>query len=42
MSWLNDEEEEDDSFNLGKDFMRFRFKTDDNLVIIKKLLLKFV
>ena len=29
--WINDEEE-DDSFNLGIDFMRFSFRTDDNLV----------
>ena len=31
ISWINNEEE-DDSFNLGKDFVRFRFRIDDNLV----------
>ena len=39
ISWINDEEE-DDSFNLGKDFMRFRFRTDDNLVYNQKITVK--
>ena len=41
LSWVN-EEEEDDEFNLGNDFMRFTFRTDDNLVYNQKLMLKFV
>ena len=36
LSWIN-EEEKDDLFILGKDFMRFRFRTDDNLVYNKKI-----
>ena len=39
ISWINDEEE-DDSFNLGKDFMIFRFRTDDNLVYNQKISVK--
>ena len=35
LSWID--ELEDDSFNLGNDFMRFRFRTDDNLVYNKKI-----
>ena len=31
ISW-EDRLEEDDSFTLGKDFMKFRFRTDNNLV----------
>ena len=31
LSWVN-EEEEDYLFILGKGFMRFKFRTDDNLV----------
>ena len=31
-----DDEEEDDLFILGSDFMRFKFKTDDNLVYNQK------
>ena len=33
LSWIN-EEEKDDLFILGKDFMRFRFRTDDNKKLI--------
>ena len=32
-----DEFEEDQIFNLGADFMRFRFSTDDNLVYNEKI-----
>ena len=39
LSWVNDEEE-DDSFNLGNDFMRFTFRTDDNLVCNQKISVK--
>ena len=35
-SWVDDEIE-DDSFRLGNDFTRFRFRTDDNLVYNKKI-----
>ena len=35
LSWA-DELKEDKIFNLGKDFMRFKFRTDDNLVYNKK------
>ena len=37
-----EDEFEDDSFNLGKDFMRFRFRADDNLVSNQKIIVKFV
>ena len=32
-----DEFEEDEIFNLGADFMIFKFRTDDNLVYNKKI-----
>ena len=35
ISWT-DKLEKDDSFRLGNDFMRFRFRTNDNLVCNKK------
>ena len=35
LSWID--ELEDDSFKLGNDFMRFRFRTDDNLVYNEKI-----
>ena len=35
LSWID--EFEDDSFNLGSDFMRFRFRTDNNLVYNQKI-----
>ena len=35
ISWVD--EFEDDSFRLGNDFMRFRFRTDDNLVYNQKI-----
>ena len=35
--FLEDVEEEDSLFMWGEDFMRFRFKTDDNLVYSKKI-----
>ena len=35
-SWI-DELEEDDSFRLGDDFMKFRFRTNDNLVCNEKI-----
>ena len=34
-SWI-DELEEDDSFTLGEDFMKFKFRTGDNLVYNEK------
>ena len=37
-SWVD--EFEDDSFNLGNDFMRFRFRSDDNLIYNKKITVK--
>ena len=36
LSWVNDEEE-DEEFILGKDFMRFKFRNDDNLVYYEKI-----
>ena len=36
LSWI-DELEEDDSFSIGHDFTRFRFRTDDNLVYNQKI-----
>ena len=36
LSFISDEEE-DDLFILVKDFMRFKFKTDDNLVYNQKI-----
>ena len=39
MSWI-DNEEEDDSFNLRNDFMRFEFRTGDNLVYNQKITFK--
>ena len=36
LSWI-DELEEDEIFNFCKDFMRFRFRTDDNLVYNEKI-----
>ena len=39
ISWVDDEEE-DDNFNLGNDFMRFKFRTDDNLVYNQKIKVK--
>ena len=36
ISWV-DHEFEDDNFNLGNDFMRFKFRTDDNLVYNQKI-----
>ena len=36
LPWV-DELEEDEIFNLGKNFMRFKFRTDDNLVYNKKI-----
>ena len=36
LSWT-DELEVDEMFALGKDFMRFRFRTDDNLVHNEKI-----
>ena len=39
ISWITGEEE-DDSFNLGKDFMRFRFSIHDNLVYNQKITVK--
>ena len=33
LSWV-DELEEDEIFDLGKNFMKFRFRTDDNLIYI--------
>ena len=35
-SWI-DELEKDDSFRLGDDFMKFKFRTDDNLPYIEKI-----
>ena len=35
-SWI-DELEEDDSFTLGDDFFKFKFRTDDNLVYNEKI-----
>ena len=35
-SWI-DELEEDDSFTLGDDFTKFKFRTDDNLVYNEKI-----
>ena len=35
-SWIN-ELEEDDSFNLRSDIMKFKFRTDDNLVHDEKI-----
>ena len=35
ISWVD--EFEDDSFRFGNDFMRFRFRTDDNLVYNQKI-----
>ena len=40
-SW-DDRLEEDDSFTLENDFMRFRFRMRIIYLIIKKLMLKFV
>ena len=39
LSWVN-EEEEDDEFNLGNDFMRFKFRTDNSLVYNQKINVK--
>ena len=39
ISW-DDRLEEDDSFTLGNDFMRFRFRTDDNLPYNQKINVK--
>ena len=39
ISWIDDEVE-DDNFNLGNDFMRFKFRTDDNLVYNQKINVK--
>ena len=39
ISWVDDEEE-DDLFNLANDFMRFRFRADDNLVYNRKIIVK--
>ena len=39
ISW-DDRLEEDDSLTFGKDFMRFRFRTDDNLVYNEKINVK--
>ena len=36
LPWI-DEFEEDDLFRLGNDFMRSRFRTDDNLVYNEKI-----
>ena len=36
ISWI-DELKEDDSFKLGHDFTKFKFRTDDNLVYNKKI-----
>ena len=36
--WVD--EFEDDSFDLGNDFIRFRFRTDDNLVSDQKITVK--
>ena len=36
LSWI-DKSEEDLIFTLSKDFMRFKFRTDDNLVYNKKI-----
>ena len=40
LSFINNEEE-DFLFILGKDFMRFRFKTDDNLVYNQSINIPF-
>ena len=34
---INGDENEEDLFVMGKDFMRFRFETNDNLVHNKKV-----
>ena len=39
ISWVDDEEE-DDLFNLANDFMRFRFRADDNLVYNRKIIVE--
>ena len=41
---LSFDEDDDEYFTIGKDFMRFRFRTDDNLVwyTIKLLTFQFV
>ena len=38
ISWVD--EFEDDSFNLGNDFMTFGFRSDDNLFYNKKITIK--